>query len=67
MIYLEDMSEQGKKCRVVIKGESIDCVVVCSFEITQKNGSKNVKYRVESKDHTIYDNINPSDIIFNKD
>lgn len=66
MIYSEDISEQGKKCQILIKGESIDCVVICSFERTQKNGIKTIKYRLQGKDNTIYDHINPSDIIFKK-
>lgn len=64
MIYSEDYTEQGKKCEIVIKGETLSCVVICAFKRTTKDNVLVKKYRVESKDKTIYDNINPSDIKF---
>jgi hypothetical protein len=66
MTYSEDISEQGKKCEIVIKGESLACVVVCAFEWTNKDKLVKRKYRLEAKDKTIYDNVSPSDIIFKK-
>jgi hypothetical protein len=66
MIYSEDITQQGKKCEITIKGESVDCVVICAFERTRKDKVVIKKYRLESKDKTIYDNVLPSDINFKK-
>lgn len=66
MIYSEDITEQGKKCEIVIKGETLSCVVICVFERTTKDNVLIKKYRVQSKDKTIYDNVSPSDILFIK-
>jgi hypothetical protein len=40
--------------------------VICAFERTTKDKVVIKKYRLESKDKTIYDNILPSDIKFKK-
>lgn len=66
MTYSEDISEQGKKCEIVIKGESLACIVICAFEWTNKDKVVKRKYRLEAKDKTIFDNVSPSDIIFKK-
>ena len=66
MIYSEDITEQGKKCEIVIKGEPLACIVICAFERTTKDKNVIRKYRLESKDKTIYDNVNPTDIKFKK-
>lgn len=66
MNYSVDITEEGKKCEIVIKGETLACIVVCAFEWTNKDKVKKRKYRLEAKDNTIYDNILPSDIKFKK-
>lgn len=66
MIYSEDITEQGKKCEIVFKGETLACVVICAFERTTSNKQVIKKYRLEAKDKTIYDNVNPTDIKFKK-
>lgn len=66
MNYSVDSTEEGKKCEIIIKGETLACIVLCAFEWTDNNKSVKRKYRLEGKDNTIYDNINPSDIKFNK-
>jgi len=66
MIYSEDITQQGKKCVITIKGESIACVVICAFERITKDKVSIIKYRLESKDKTIYDNVLPTDINFKK-
>jgi hypothetical protein len=66
MIYSEDITEQGKKCEIVVKGETLACIVICAFERTTSNKQVIKKYRLESKDKTIYDNVNPTDIKFKK-
>jgi hypothetical protein len=66
MIFSEDSSEKGKKCEVVIKGETIACTVICSFERIKDGKTISKKYRLESKDKTIHDNISASEIIFKK-
>ena len=66
MTYREDSSEQGNKCEIIIKGETLYCVVICAFEWTDKNKVVKRKYRLEAKDKTIYDNVSTSDIIFKK-
>ena len=66
MTYSEDITEQGKKCEIVIKGETLACVVICAFEWTNKNKEVKRKYRLQAKDKTIYENILSSDIKFKK-
>jgi hypothetical protein len=66
MIYSEDSTEQGKKCEIVIKSETITCIVICSFDRISKDKIVTRKYRLQAKDKTIYDNISPQDIIFKK-
>ena len=66
MNYSVDITEEGKKCELVIKGETLACIVVCAFEWTNKDKVKKRIYRLEAKDKTIYDNILQSDIKFNK-
>lgn len=66
MIYLEDTTEEGKRCEIQVKGQIIPCVVVCAFEHKNRNGLITRKYRLESMDKTIYDNIVPSEIKFKK-
>lgn len=65
MIFNEDTTEQGRKCQIINKGETIDCTVVCVFERKSKNNITTRKYRLQSKDKVIYDNILISDIKFN--
>lgn len=66
MIYNEDMTEEGIKCQIIDKGESVNCIVLCAFERTTKDKVVIKKYRLQSKDKTIYDNVSPSDILFVK-
>jgi hypothetical protein len=66
MIYSEDSTEQGKKCNIILKGETITCTIICSFDRISKDKVVNRKYRLQAKDKTIYDNVSPSDIIFKK-
>jgi len=66
MNYSLDSTEEGKKCEIVIKGETLACIVICAFEWTNKNKVVTRKYRLETKDKTIYDNILSSDIKFKK-
>ena len=66
MNYSLDSTEEGKKCQIIIKGETLSCVVVCAFVWTDKNKVVKRKYRLEAKDKTIYDNFSPTDIIFKK-
>jgi hypothetical protein len=66
MNYSVDITEEGKKCEIVIKGETLSCIVVCAFEWTNKDKVKKRTYRLEAKDKTIYDNILQSDIKFKK-
>jgi hypothetical protein len=66
MIYSEDITEQGKKCEIIDRGATVTCTVICAFERTTKDKVVIKKYRLESKDKTIYDNILPSDIKFKK-
>jgi|TARA_B110000503_G_C7007518_1_gene354238 hypothetical protein len=66
MIYSEDITQQGEKCEITIKGETIACVVICAFERTRKDKVVIKKYRLESKGENIYENVLPSDIIFKK-
>lgn len=66
MIFSEDSTEQGKRCEITVKGVVVDCIVVCVFEITNKQKVITRKYRLESKDKTVYDNILPSEITFKK-
>ena len=66
MIYSVDITEEGKKCEIIIKGETLACVVICAFEWTNKDKVKKRTYTLESKDNIIYDNILPSDIKFKK-
>ena len=66
MIFSEYSTEQGKKCEIVIKGSTIDCVVLCAFELWNKNKLVYRKYRLEGNEKEIYDNINSSDIKFKK-
>ena len=66
MNYSVDITEEGKKCEIVIKGETLACIVVCAFEWTNKDKVKKRIYRLEAKDKTIYDNILQSDIKFKK-
>ena len=66
MIFSEDSTEQGKRCEITVKGVIVDCIVVCVFEITNKQKVITRKYRLESKDKTVYDNILPSEITFKK-
>jgi hypothetical protein len=66
MNYSVDITEEGKKCEIVIKGETLACIVVCAFEWTNKDKVKKRIYRLEAKDKTIYDNILQGDIKFKK-
>ena len=66
MIYSEDITEQGKKCEIIDRGATVTCTVICAFERTTSNKQVIKKYRLESKDKTIYDNVNPTDIKFKK-
>jgi hypothetical protein len=66
MNYSVDITEEGKKCEIVIKGETLACIVVCAFEWTNKDKVKKRTYRLEAKDKTIYDNILQNDIKFKK-
>jgi hypothetical protein len=66
MNYSVDITEEGKKCEIVIKGETLACIVVCAFEWTNKDKVKKRIYRLEAKDKTIYDNILQSDVKFKK-
>ena len=66
MVYSEDSTEKGKKCEIIIKGETLYCVVICAFVWLNKDKVVTRKYRLEEKDKTIYDNISPQDIIFKK-
>ena len=64
MVYSEDSTEKGKKCEITIKGETIAWIVICTFLYVNKDKVVTRKYRLESKDKTIYDNILLSDVIF---
>ena len=64
MVYSEDSTEKGKKCEINIKGETIACIVICTFLYVNKGKVVTRKYRLESKDKTIYDNILLSDVNF---
>jgi hypothetical protein len=66
MNFSLDITEEGKKCEIIIKGETLCCIVICAFQWTNKHNVKIRKYRLKSKDNTIYDNILSSDIKFNK-
>jgi hypothetical protein len=66
MNYSLDSTEEGKKCEILIKGETITCVVICAFVWLNNEKVKKTRYRLEAKDKTIYDNISPQDIIFKK-
>jgi hypothetical protein len=66
MFYLEDSTEQGKKCKVSIKGELTDCEIICSFERKIKNTDTTIKYRLRLKNGDILDNVLKSDIVFKK-
>ena len=66
MIYSVDSTEEGKKCEIIIKGETLSCVVICAFEWTNKDKFKKRIYTLESKDNIIYENILPTDIKFKK-
>ena len=66
MNYSLDSTEEGKKCEILIKGETITCVVICAFVWLNKEKVKKTRYRLEAKDKTIYDNILPSEIFFKK-
>jgi hypothetical protein len=66
MIYFQDITEQGKKCEITIKGETLICQVVSAFEIIKKNGSKKRWYSIESKDKRIFDYVPVDDIKFKK-
>ena len=66
MIYSLDITEEGKKCEISIKGETLACVVICAFEWTNKDKVKKRIYTFQSKDNIIYENILPSDIKFKK-
>jgi hypothetical protein len=66
MNYSVDSTEEGKKCEIVIKGETLACVVICAFEWTNKDKVQKRRYRLQANDNTIYDNILPSDIKFKK-
>ena len=66
MVYSVDSTEEGKKCEIVIKGETLTCVVVCAFEWTKKGEVYKRRYILEGKDKTLYYNISPSDFKFKK-
>ena len=64
MVYSEDSTEKGKKCEITFKGETVACIVICTFLYVNKDKVVTRKYRLESKDKTIYDNILLSDVNF---
>ena len=66
MIYNEDSSEQGAKCKVQIKDKLIDCVVICSFKRIVNGNLASEKYRLQDTEGNIYDNISKSLITFKK-
>ena len=66
MVYSVDITEEGKKCEIIIKGETLTCVVVYAYEWINKNNEVIRKYKLEAKDKTIYENILKSDIKFKK-
>ena len=37
MVYSVDITEEGKKCEIIIKGETLTCVVVYAYEWINKN------------------------------
>jgi hypothetical protein len=66
MIYSVDITEQGKKCEIIVKGETLICVVIYAYEWISKDKEVIRKYKLEAKDKTIYENILKSDIKFKK-
>ncbi len=66
MVFSADFTQEGKKCEILIKGETIVCIVVCSFDRINKGKVISTRYRLQGKDMTIYDNVKPSEIMFKK-
>ncbi len=66
MIYSLDLTEEGKKCEIIVKGINVPCTIISAYEITNKSKVIHKRYRLKSKENTIYDNVLSSEIIFKK-
>ena len=53
MVYSVDITEEGKKCEIIIKGETLTCVVVYAYEWINKNKEVIRKYKLEAKNSGI--------------
>jgi hypothetical protein len=63
MNYSVDFTEEGRKYKIIVKGQTINCKVVCCFIWANENKIVKKRYRLEDKDKIIHDNILPSDLI----
>lgn len=65
MVYSEDSTDNGKKCKVLFKSKLIDCEIICFFIRAYRNGLTTKRYRLKLSNNEILDNVLFSSIILN--